>query len=399
MTCSPCPSGQYQSQSGQVSCTPWQSCALSVTYQTIAPTSTSDRVCTGVSAACDPSTSYQTSGPTLTSDRACLPLTSCSRRQFISVQATATSDRVCTNCAVCPAGSTAVTTSCTLAMDTQCTACTACSSDQFETSPCLPLSDRKCSSLTVCPVGYSETTAPTLTSDRICSSAPASVDDQPPSSNVFVNAQVSLSGVPNPVDLQGNPTASFLLVFSDAVRLTVKDVAGYVAVTVFGVQVESSRRSTTSVTVEYRISATTSNVVSVAQLQSTAQDTSVLAQNLLSVGSTVTSDDYSNVQVTSSTATAVVGTSTTTTSTTTPAPASTTKYIDQSTVQSGADASTSSSSSNSNTVIGASIGAGLGIICVVLVALFFLRSTKSNDVDLTGDLESENTMLTTGISA
>jgi len=68
-----CAVGTYQSLTGQSSCNADTTCTLGSTYQTIAPTSTSDRVCSAVST-CNVN-QYQSVAPTLTSNRVCASYT------------------------------------------------------------------------------------------------------------------------------------------------------------------------------------------------------------------------------------------------------------------------------------------------------------------------------------
>jgi hypothetical protein len=108
-----CAAGTYQPLTGQTSCNTDTTCTLGVTYETVAPTTTTDRVCSAVSA-CSAG-QYESSAPTLVSDRACATVTDCSAlSEYTQTPATATSDAVCgvymaSNCATYSSSSDACT--------------------------------------------------------------------------------------------------------------------------------------------------------------------------------------------------------------------------------------------------------------------------------------------------
>jgi len=121
-------------------------CKIIQTYESAAPTATSDRVCSPLTTCSWWSISqYETVAPTATSDRVCSALTTCSSSQYESVAPTATSDRVCS-------------------------ALTTCSSSEYESTAPTATSDRVCSIITPpCSSSEYESVALTATNDRVCS--------------------------------------------------------------------------------------------------------------------------------------------------------------------------------------------------------------------------------------
>jgi hypothetical protein len=106
------------------------------TFQSAAPTQSSDRVCSN----CDGSTNFQP----LSNQTLCLPLTTCASSQFQSVAPTASSDRNCSSCGTC-GDSQFVSANCTSTANTVCTNCTVCTSGNFELRPCTSSTNRICS--------------------------------------------------------------------------------------------------------------------------------------------------------------------------------------------------------------------------------------------------------------
>ena len=87
--------------------------------------------------ACGGGSEYEETGPTVASDRMCTLQTDCLPGEYISISATATSDRVCA--------------SCTLGVN-------------YSTSP----NTESCTAVSSCSAAQDETAAPTLTTDREC---------------------------------------------------------------------------------------------------------------------------------------------------------------------------------------------------------------------------------------
>jgi len=137
-----CVAGTYQPLTGQSSCNSDSTCVAGSTYETAAPTSASDRVCSAVS--------------------------TCNVSQFESAAPTLTSNRVCTNVATCTLGSTYETAAPTSTSDRVCSAVSTCSASEYESSAPTLTSNRVCSALTVCSANQYQSVAATLASDRVC---------------------------------------------------------------------------------------------------------------------------------------------------------------------------------------------------------------------------------------
>ncbi len=78
-------------------------CALGSTFETVAPTPSSNRVCSAVTK-CRTNVNFETTAPTLTTDRQCSEVTRCASSQFLVARATMTSDTVCRTKPVVSAG-------------------------------------------------------------------------------------------------------------------------------------------------------------------------------------------------------------------------------------------------------------------------------------------------------
>jgi len=174
-----CSEGYYADTSGtQDVCTPLTDCVEGSTYQTTPPSKDSDRVCSAVSPACNTDTHYQASPPTLEADRVCTIVTPCGEDEYISTPHDPVgtngigSDRTCTARTVCvgdeyqsnanPLGDNE---------DRVCTARTECGNNQYQSNanPLGDLENRVCETLTLCVQDSSyESTPPTATSDRVC---------------------------------------------------------------------------------------------------------------------------------------------------------------------------------------------------------------------------------------
>jgi hypothetical protein len=94
-----CPAGQYGAPP-TVACAPYTTCTLNSTYQTTAPTSTSDRACSPVSS-CLLGYQYQQMPPTLLTDRQCVPVGTCLATEYETHAPTLTSNRMCVPLTVC----------------------------------------------------------------------------------------------------------------------------------------------------------------------------------------------------------------------------------------------------------------------------------------------------------
>ncbi len=158
-------------------CTALTSCVQDSTYESTAPTATSDRVCTALTV-CN-SNEYQAQPPPTTErNRVCALLSSCdSSTEYISTQHTTTSDRVCTTRHVCSSLQYQSNGNAQGVLganeNRQCTdlsqACSLYTPKKLQVSPATALSDVVCQNYTECVVGVNyQTTAPTDTDDRVC---------------------------------------------------------------------------------------------------------------------------------------------------------------------------------------------------------------------------------------
>ena len=354
LTCQQCPSGQYQNQKGQASCISWSSCSPGVTYQTVAPTYTSDVVCAPVTAACN-SSYYQKVGPTLTSNRVCYPVTLCGYGQYQVSSPTPTTNRVCSACSVCGSGQHALPGTCSGDVNTICTNCSTCSIFQYQFSDCASFTNRICNNITACPIGYGEIVAASSTSDRICGQLDP--NSSPPTGYVFVDATVLLTGMPSILDGSGNVLPSFELLFPAAVASYLKSNFGTVLVSIFSAsQVSGHRRSGSyNVTVSYRVQGSSSDE---SGLTTAVGNTAMLSVSLAGLGQTLTGTNaYSGVT------------------------ASFPKKPEPPPNNSG------SSSGNNNTLIIAVVaGIGGGVILIVVVLIIIFRNPRQDDIDLSSDL-------------
>ena len=147
-------------------------CVLGTTFQTAAPTATSDRICKP-DTVCVLGTTFETAAPTLTTDRICNHDNDCTLGStFQSVAPTLTADRACgnydTNCVL---GVTFQSVAPTLTTDRACSATTNCSLGiTFQSVVPTLTSNRICKSISPpCASGVSYASRPTFTSDRgIC---------------------------------------------------------------------------------------------------------------------------------------------------------------------------------------------------------------------------------------
>eukprot|EP00042_Codosiga_hollandica_P046601 m.491875 g.491875 ORF g.491875 m.491875 type:complete len:1860 (-) comp57272_c1_seq3:128-5707(-) len=366
LTCVACPTNQYQPLSGQQTCNQTTQCILGTSYQIVAPTLSTDRVCKPTTSPCNSATSFESRSATLTSDRACSPLAVCVNGQYISTPSTTTSNRVCSDCQGCGAGLTARPGSCqsSSTSNTDCVPCTQCAEFEYAITACQSFSDRQCRQLTVCPPGYPEAFPPSASTDRTCSKVASNPSDLPASNDtIYVLATAVLKDVPNALDSEGRPTTTFLTVFTAAVQNQLVDLFGYVSVVVFKVKAAGNRRATGSVQVEYRVDAKSSNVVSTTALQQATQNNAQLTLSLQDVAADITSDDYSKTSATSTSA---------------------------SVKQYSASGNTKSSSSNTGTIVGASVGVVVGVILVTAIIMYIFRADKKDDIDLTGDMDESD---------
>ena len=183
-----CAAGYYADTSGgEDSCVLLTDCVEGSTYQTTPPTKNSDRVCSTVADPCDTATTYQTRAPTLLLNRVCTSVTACVNDEYISehhepVGANGIgTDRTCAARTVC-VGDEYQTNADPLGGDVNriCAERTECDNNtQYQSNGKQglgALENRVCAQLTVCGLAADstagvdnyQTTAPTLTDDRVC---------------------------------------------------------------------------------------------------------------------------------------------------------------------------------------------------------------------------------------
>ena len=277
VACSPCASGKFTSAPGLSVCQPWLQCQLGATYQTTAPSSTSNRVCKPVKT-CGTG-QFQQRAPTLTSDRQCITYTTCLTGQYETVSATATSNRQCSTCSTCATDSIAQAGTCTGTRDTVCVPCSTCASFQYLTATCVGAIDTTCDDVTVCPVGYPQAVPPTSTTNRVCSNTLATASQTPPAGVVYVIATVTIAGFPTNSDI------TVLAVFTSAVQWQLR-VFGPVGVTVLSIQLSTRRAAGT--TLQYRVEVPSAAVPSTASLLAAVGDVKTLDSAIALLGSQIT---------------------------------------------------------------------------------------------------------------
>lgn len=158
--CQRCSSGTYQNQSGQTSCIDVTNCEPG-SRQFVPAAPYRDRICLP----CALGSTYQPD----TNQPSCLGVTPCvENAEFISVDATLTSDAVCSNLTSCPDAHFVQHVD--LSRDRECFAIGDCPDDFYELVPATSTTDKICGELSVCEAGeYFEDEAPTATTDRRCS--------------------------------------------------------------------------------------------------------------------------------------------------------------------------------------------------------------------------------------
>lgn len=158
------------------------------TETTESTATTGTQVTTAVSSGCVPTEYFSAQ------DQRCLSLRSCFPYEYVAIQPTATTDRICTNCSMsCPPGmrterpcgtssdlkcegcSTCAArlefalTACSGEKNTVCAPCARCNPEtHFEARPCFATFDTLCLNHTVCSAFEFELRPPTTVSDRIC---------------------------------------------------------------------------------------------------------------------------------------------------------------------------------------------------------------------------------------
>merc|ERR1711871_1939403 len=150
-------------------CVPRVVCKGHTEFQSKAPSPTSDRACSEV-ALCS-ATQWQVTPPTATSQRICRESTKCNHDEWEEQPLTATSDRICTPLTSCEGDEWEFAVP-TATSDRDCRTHTRCTKTQFESLPAGPSSDRRCTTIHQCRWDTQfQTKAPTTTSDRECKNA------------------------------------------------------------------------------------------------------------------------------------------------------------------------------------------------------------------------------------
>lgn len=167
-------------------------CILGDTYETTAPTATSDRSCGPVRGLCDADLEAERRPPTLTSDRVCssrfcldgfyervadqgadpecLPHSVCGASQYERAAPSPFFDRDCAEISsACEVGISFEAAAPTATTDRICEPIRACDDNtQWEVQGPTPVSDRVCLAVSACEAEEHEAAAPTATSDRVC---------------------------------------------------------------------------------------------------------------------------------------------------------------------------------------------------------------------------------------
>lgn len=190
-----CPAGTFRLAEKPVHpdhCKLWQApCQQNVTFQTAAPTATSDRICKDITAPCSTSTEYEDVSPTPTTDRVCRACDVCEEGLRVEQPCTARRNTVCQACScqphfrittACSGDTSAVCSPCTRcdvglyrsggcagAQDSSCSRCSGClDGAEYAAATCNNTHDVICKKLVTCTADEFEARAPTRTSQRLC---------------------------------------------------------------------------------------------------------------------------------------------------------------------------------------------------------------------------------------
>ena len=183
--CSPCVGG-FSTGNNVAKCTPWTNCAPG-TMASAEATALADRVCTfcalghtfkagiGQGSSCQSVTTcvvgetFESVAPTTSSDRSCSPCDNCDGiGNHASNPCTLTRNTVCSACGQCDTGSYA-STACSSAAPPSCVPCTLCDyRAEYEVQACQPDTNRVCAKLTLCTNDEIEVTPASEMSDRVC---------------------------------------------------------------------------------------------------------------------------------------------------------------------------------------------------------------------------------------
>ena len=149
-------------------CAPHSTCSNSTMFESVAPTSTSDRKCTNATVC--KANQFTLLEKTKVHDRHCEDATICVfDSEYESVPLTANGNRVCASMATCDETTEFEAAAGTLTTDRQCRKLTVCDgASEFESNAPNATNDRECQPYAVCATPLVETVAPTATSDREC---------------------------------------------------------------------------------------------------------------------------------------------------------------------------------------------------------------------------------------
>jgi hypothetical protein len=126
-----------------VTCEPCTTCGGD-SFETATCSSNSDTQCAPLSASCRANATYESVAPTATSDRVCTPCTFCDAGLFRAGGCDGNEDAFCQEWETCSVG------------------------QEYECLSPTGLRDRQCCPLSVCQEGTYEVIGPTTTSDRVC---------------------------------------------------------------------------------------------------------------------------------------------------------------------------------------------------------------------------------------
>jgi hypothetical protein len=147
-------------------CATVTNCKAATQFESLAATSTSDRVCSGLTVCVDHQ--FQVKPPTATSNRICAPHTLCDyTTQFQLAAGTNMSDTSCSNMTACTPKSQYQTSPPTESSDRVCANLKICTETEYQLGVDAD-GDRSCAPLTVCSVTQYEFIAQTPLSDRVC---------------------------------------------------------------------------------------------------------------------------------------------------------------------------------------------------------------------------------------
>ena len=170
--CAPCPRGSFKNHTGSsAACVLWTECS-ETQWECSPPGKTADRKCCSISA-CEPD-QYELDRPTRKLDRRCADQTVCKDGQWEHKEPTESSDRGCSSMEVCVPDVQFEVSPPSAKEDRVCAAIQSCfrggaANSDWECGNYSNVTDRKCCSVQQCDMDTQfEESAPTPTSDRLC---------------------------------------------------------------------------------------------------------------------------------------------------------------------------------------------------------------------------------------